>query len=198
MNNVYAAIALTGNTGGTLDNIDGATLNQNDAALVVTSTYTYMYQLNATSGATASTPTIISPALNAGTKRWILISCLASSVGCDTTQFSGLLTSNESNTQLALNKLDKLRQRRTITSSYTALTTDATIFANTSTGSITITLYAATSNNILRIAKTSALNSLIILCSGTDTIEGSSSITLTSLNSSVTLHSDAVSTFYTF
>ena len=73
-NFIYGAISLTGGATGSLDSIDGDSLNNNDGATVLTSTYAYLYRLNSTSGAAESSPDIISPDSNAGDKRWILIS----------------------------------------------------------------------------------------------------------------------------
>lgn len=70
----YGALSLTGGGTGALDSIDGDSLNDNDGAMVLTSTYAYMYRLNASSGASESSPDVISPDSNAGDKRWILIS----------------------------------------------------------------------------------------------------------------------------
>ena len=55
-----------------LDSIDGATLTDNDAAFVNVSNVQYIYRLDADSGAAESSPNIIAPDTNAGTKRWIL------------------------------------------------------------------------------------------------------------------------------
>ena len=71
--NFYPATALTGGGSDALDAIDGAVLADGDAAFVVTSTACYIYSLNATSGAAESSPDVISPDANAGTKRWILV-----------------------------------------------------------------------------------------------------------------------------
>ena len=69
----YGAIALTGGTTGSLDNIDGTSLATGDVCYTITSTAFYVHYLNATSGAGESSPDIISPDANAGNKRWILI-----------------------------------------------------------------------------------------------------------------------------
>jgi hypothetical protein len=75
-NNFFGAIGLTGGGAGALDAIDGAIIADGDAALVIDSTNdkTYFYTLNSSSGAAESSPTVISPDSNAGTKRWILTS----------------------------------------------------------------------------------------------------------------------------
>lgn len=71
-NNFYPAIALTGGGTGALDAIDGAGLADMDGALVITQAGTYIYTLDADSGAAENSPLVISPDANAGTKRWIL------------------------------------------------------------------------------------------------------------------------------
>jgi hypothetical protein len=69
----YPAIALTGGTDDALDGYDGGDLNDKDVALVVTATAFYHYILDDDSGATESSPNVIKPDDNAGTKRWILV-----------------------------------------------------------------------------------------------------------------------------
>jgi hypothetical protein len=63
---------LTGGEATKLDSIDGATLTDNDAAFVNVSNVQYIYRLDADSGAAESSPNIIAPDTNPGTKRWIL------------------------------------------------------------------------------------------------------------------------------
>ncbi len=70
-NNFYAAIVLIGGGTGALDAIDGAALADSDAAIVQTDGTAYFYHLDATSGAAESSPDVITPDTNAGTKRWI-------------------------------------------------------------------------------------------------------------------------------
>ena len=69
---VYIRTALTGGTTDALDGIDGAQLNDKDVCLVFASNVSYIYQLDASSGETESSPDIIAPDTNPGTKRWIL------------------------------------------------------------------------------------------------------------------------------
>jgi hypothetical protein len=64
--------ALTGGASGALDYVDGNSLSDGSKALVQTNGVAYLYRLNASSGAAESSPGIISPDSNAGTKRWIL------------------------------------------------------------------------------------------------------------------------------
>lgn len=63
---------LIGGAADSLDSIDGAGLSDGDIAMVFSGTSIYHYRLNATSGATESSPYIVSPDTNAGTKRWVL------------------------------------------------------------------------------------------------------------------------------
>src|SRR5512140_1149174 len=63
--------ALTGGTAAALDSIDGNSLVDGDVAIVLASGTFYAYLLDADSGASESSPSVISPDTNAGTKRWI-------------------------------------------------------------------------------------------------------------------------------
>lgn len=69
--NFYGATSLIGGGAGALDAIDGAALVDLDGAFVVTASGVYFYTLSASSGAAESSPGVISPDTNAGTKRWI-------------------------------------------------------------------------------------------------------------------------------
>jgi len=71
-NKFYPAVALTGGGTGALDKIDGMDLSDLDAAMVVTGNKAYFYTLDDSSGASESSPGVISPDTNAGNKRWIL------------------------------------------------------------------------------------------------------------------------------
>jgi hypothetical protein len=68
----YHRTALTGNTAASLDGIDGAGLADGDFAFVMAGSVLYTYILDDDSGAAESSPSVISPDSNAGTKRWIL------------------------------------------------------------------------------------------------------------------------------
>ena len=72
-NGFYAAVGLIGGTTGMLDEIDGALLTDGDGALVITATAAYLYILDDDSDTAESSPLIISPDDNAGTKRWIQV-----------------------------------------------------------------------------------------------------------------------------
>jgi hypothetical protein len=76
----YGAISLTGGGTGALDAIDGDNLNDLDAAFVNIFGTTYTYTLDDDSGAAESSPDVISPDTNAGTKRWILQSAVRSKI----------------------------------------------------------------------------------------------------------------------
>jgi len=145
--------------------VDGAGLLDGDCAVVITATNSYTYRLVAASGATASSPNVIAPATNAGTKRWILVPALPS-------------------------RLSK-------SANYTVVQGDGAIFVDTTAGNVTLTLPAATVNEIFRIIKTVDTNSLIIQRAGTDTIEGATSITITGQYLTTQLYSDGSSTWYT-
>jgi hypothetical protein len=70
---VYPATSLTGGGTGALDAIDGQNLQEGDTARVTTSSGTWDYYLDADANLTESSPRVISPDTNAGTKRWILV-----------------------------------------------------------------------------------------------------------------------------
>jgi len=71
-NNWYPVSVLSGGGTGALDALDGDALNDGDRAIVITTTYLYTYTLDATSGAAESSPDVIAPDSNPGTKRWLL------------------------------------------------------------------------------------------------------------------------------
>ena len=68
----YYKTGLTGGAATDLDGIDGAGLSDADAAVVYDTSKAYFYLLDDDSGAAESSPDVISPDTNAGTKRWIL------------------------------------------------------------------------------------------------------------------------------
>jgi hypothetical protein len=75
MTNYYVdpCIALTGGGDGALDAIDGNLLNDGCFAITVTSSMTYIHQLDEDNGSAESSPDIVKPDSNAGDKRWVLI-----------------------------------------------------------------------------------------------------------------------------
>jgi hypothetical protein len=70
--NLYWKSALTGGTTTSLDGIDGANLSDTDACVVILLNKAYFYHLDSDSGASESSPDVIAPDTNPGTKRWIL------------------------------------------------------------------------------------------------------------------------------
>ena len=66
----YHFNALTGGVN-SLDSVDGNNLLDGDRAYTVVAGVFRVHYLNATSGAAESSPDVISPDTNAGTKRWI-------------------------------------------------------------------------------------------------------------------------------
>ena len=73
--NFFGAIALTGGGTGSLDAINGNSLNDGDGAIVIEATLNtvYLYTLDSSSGASESSPDVIEPDSNAGDKRWIRV-----------------------------------------------------------------------------------------------------------------------------
>lgn len=69
---VYRKTSLTGGLAADLDSIDGALLLDGDVALVTESGVLYVYVLDDDSGVGESSPRIIAPDVNPGTKRWLL------------------------------------------------------------------------------------------------------------------------------
>lgn len=68
---VYFFTLITGGTAAALDSVDGNSLVDGDVAFVMYNATLYAYLLDADSGAAESSPSVISPDTNAGTKRWI-------------------------------------------------------------------------------------------------------------------------------
>jgi hypothetical protein len=71
----YVKTALTGGASGALDEVDGDTLVDGDTALVIVGNapgIAYVYVLDADGGAVESSPGVIVPDTNPGTKNWVL------------------------------------------------------------------------------------------------------------------------------
>ena len=69
---VYTKTALTGNDDTALDGIDGALLNNLDIGIVTAGGMIYFYLLDHDNSSAESSPGIICPNRNYGTKRWVL------------------------------------------------------------------------------------------------------------------------------
>jgi len=107
-NYIYGAVALTGGGTGSLDSLDGADLFQSDAAIVFTSTATYIYTLDESNGGIENSPELIAPSSNAGLKRWVLVSSRAAESSCDYTLFNGILSVSDDDVQKALSTIDNM------------------------------------------------------------------------------------------
>lgn len=107
-NYIYGAVALIGGGTGSLDSIDGTDLANGDAAIVFTSTSTYIYTLDESSGGTESSPDLITPDTNEGNKRWVLVSARAAESSLDISTFNGILDANDDDVQKALETIDDL------------------------------------------------------------------------------------------
>ena len=79
-NNVYACTELIGGATQALDAIDGADLSDLDAAVVTIVDTVYHYTLDADKNEAESSPNIIIPDDNPGTKRWVLVSISGASI----------------------------------------------------------------------------------------------------------------------
>lgn len=94
-------------------------------------------------------------------------------------------------------RFNRLRlQSVTKTTTYSITTSDRLVYGDTSGGSFTVTLPAAssaTANTVYSVEKTAAANTLTIAADGSDTVNGGSSLSLTSINSRYDLVSDGVS-----
>jgi len=69
---IYHFLLLTGGSATALDSIDGNSLLDNDRAFTLVGGILYVHELDATSGAAESSPAVIAPDTNPGTKRWLL------------------------------------------------------------------------------------------------------------------------------
>ena len=69
---IYHKQGLIGGAATALDSIDGNSLLDNDRAFTLVGGILYVHELDATSGAAESSPAVIAPDTNPGTKRWIL------------------------------------------------------------------------------------------------------------------------------
>lgn len=73
---IYFRTLLEGDVSGSLQNLDGQTISDGDASIVITveglNVVTYFYKLDANSGAAHNPPDVIIPLMNANNKRWIL------------------------------------------------------------------------------------------------------------------------------
>ena len=73
MSTLWTADTLTGGISGSLDNISVSLLTDGDRALAITSSETYHYTYNSTSGETENLPDVIKPDDAIGDERWELV-----------------------------------------------------------------------------------------------------------------------------
>lgn len=84
-----------------------------------------------------------------------------------------------------------------VTANYTILATDHVILVNATSAAVTVTLPDASEVKEFHIKKIdSSGNAVTVARAGTDTIEGSTSVSLAAQYNSVTLYSDGSTTWY--
>ena len=105
---LYFRTSLTGGTSGALDGIDGAVLADGDGAIAVTTGYFYLYRLNINSGASESSPQIITPDINPGDKRWELLTVASQQDIEDQLTLQGLIVEQEAKVKGELEVLQDL------------------------------------------------------------------------------------------
>lgn len=139
-NYIYGAVALIGGGTGSLDSINGSNLANGDAAIVFTSSATYIYTLDESSGGTESSPDLITPDADAGNKRWILVSQRAAESALDYSAFNGVLDANDDDVQKALNTIDDMFTAGdfTIGAGSVALVDTVVKAITTDTGTVTV------------------------------------------------------------
>lgn len=88
-----------------------------------------------------------------------------------------------------LDSLQALELVRTVTTSYTATYKDDIILADTTSGNITITLPPSRGGKVFHVVKPKAANTLTIVFTGTETMLGVASVSLTDFGSGKRLKS---------
>ena len=139
-NYIYGATSLIGGGTGSLDEINGTDLAENDAAIVFTSSSTYIYTLDEASGGTENSPDLISPDVNAGNKRWILVSTRASESSLNVSSFAGILDANDDDVQKALDTIDDLFNGADFTIAPGSVSLDDDVVKGFTTDSGTVTV----------------------------------------------------------
>lgn len=105
MATIYYRTSLTGGTAVDLDEEDGDNLTDGDLALVADGTDIYFYILDADGGAAESSPSVIVPDTNPGTKNWVLQNVYSVTSGVTppsgveiTGNIAGMVMSNDTDT----------------------------------------------------------------------------------------------------
>ena len=158
---IYHFTALTGGAATALDSVDGNSLLDLDRAFTLVSGTAYIHQLDAASGAAESSPDVIAPDTNPGTKRWILQSVSA------TVNLTGPITSVGNATSVA---------------SQTG--TGSTFVMNSSPTLITPTLGVATATSINKLAITAPATAATLTIAEGKTLTASNTITFTATDGS--------------
>lgn len=102
--------------------------------------------------------------------------------------------------QIVLTAFNWTLQSVTKTANYTVTTSDRLIYCDTTSGSITLTLPAASApgaNTVFSFIKTAAGNTLTVQRAGGDTIDGTTNVSVTAVNARVDVISDGVSAWVT-
>lgn len=112
MSNFRGATSLIGGGFGALDTIDGTTLQDGDAALVITDDKSYILRLDEDNAGAENSPLIISPDVNAGNKRWVLndLVCAGLTVRPITDNIDAFAIL-DANTELGVFRVDTLNHR---------------------------------------------------------------------------------------
>lgn len=137
-----------------------------------------------------------------GSISWSRIDTSGSSLSDITTRTHNLLTAMDGGTtgqyfHLTDSQHKNLTALTTLTTNTTLDTSHGYVLVNSTSGTITITLPAATTRKRYHIKKIdSSVNSVDITRAGSDTIEGSTSVSLTAQYDSVTIYSDGTSVWY--
>lgn len=98
---------------------------------------------------------------------------------------------------ISQSQYDTINTLSTKTADYTATSTDGTLLVDATSGTVTITLPAASSRKEFHIKKIdSSVNAVSVARAGSDTIEGNTSASLAAQYNSITLYSDGTSTWY--
>ena len=133
-----------------------------------------------------------------GTIPWTQISTSGSNLTDIATRLhSSLQSISGGSYHLSQEQYETINTLSTKTANYTATSTDGTLLVDATSGTVTITLPAASSRKELHIKKIdSSVNAVSVARAGSDTIEGNTSASLAAQYNSITLYSDGTSTWY--
>ncbi|MEO5627488.1 MAG: hypothetical protein ABIQ89_01210 [Candidatus Saccharimonadales bacterium] len=133
----------------------------------------------------ATTPTVTSPVLNTG------VSGSAISTDGTLAANSDTLLASQKATKTYVDTLVGTITVTTVATTYSILTTDRIILANTTSGGFTVTLPTAVgATRAYTIKKIAAANTLTIATTSSQTIDGGTTIAITALDEAITVVSD--------